>query len=409
MPGRGRWPATPTAQCRSASGSNQLMAFAPRPLYASSPRRALYRRTRIMNQNFPNREPVIVHDQELHVVRRLPSNAEVKVRPGERINIADQLGVSPNDVNKHMLRPVGSTFAAGEAMAKMRKGLRNTVVASPMTGLLLSIDSDTGVGLLAPGTGGDIRSLVSGDVEYVDGRQSIAIRTVGSRLFGIVAVGPSVQGTLCLAVSGPGEEAQPDRITPDMRGKVVVAGASVSASTLRRLMDVGAAGVIVGGIVEREVSACFGVPAEDRLSPWRIGPSDTGIGDSMTTSIAIVATEGFGSLPIAADVFAFLKRYDATPVTLITTTRMSGFLARPQIISVNQGMLDEDAPAQPITLSAETRVRIIDQANLGVTGTVAERPKRVRRADGVAVDVMTITTPDNKSRVVAANNVEVIA
>ena len=39
----------------------------------------------------------------------------------------------------------------------------------------------------------------------------------------------------------------------------------------------------------------------------------------------------------------------------------------------------------------------------------AERPKRVRRADGVAVDVMTITTPDNKDRVVAANNVEIIA
>ena len=44
-----------------------------------------------------------------------------------------------------------------------------------------------------------------------------------------------------------------------------------------------------------------------------------------------------------------------------------------------------------------------------MTGRVAERPKRVRRADGVAVDVMTITTPDNKDRVVAANNVEIIA
>jgi hypothetical protein len=380
-----------------------------------------------MNQNFPNREPVIVHDQELHVVRRMPSNAEVKVRPGERIssdhviaktdprqlavriNIADQLGVSPNDVNKFMLRPVGSTFGAGEAMAKMRKGLRNTVVASPMTGLLLSIDSDTGVGLLAPGTGGDVRSLVSGDVEYVDGRQSIAIRTVGSRLFGIVGVGPSTEGVLAMAVGGPGEEAQPDRISADMRGKIVVAGASVSATTLRRLMDVGAAGVIVGGIVEREVSACFGVPAEDRLSPWRVGPSDTGMGDSMTTSIAIVATEGFGSLPITADAFAFLKKFEGTRVTLITTTRMSGFLARPQIISINQEMLDDDAPAQPITLSTETRVRLIDQASLGMTGRVAERPKRVRRADGVAVDVMTITTPDNKDRVVAANNVEIIA
>jgi hypothetical protein len=380
-----------------------------------------------MNQNFPNREPVIVHDQELHVVRRLPSNAEVKVRPGERIsgdhviaktdprhlavriNIADQLGVSPHDVNKYMLRPVGSTFGAGEAMAKMRKGLRNTVVASPMTGLLLSIDSDTGVGLLAPGTGGDVRSLVSGDVEYVDGRQSIAIRTVGSRLFGIVGVGPSTEGTLVMAVGGPGEEALPERVTAEMRGKIVVAGASVSATTLRRLMDVGAAGVIVGGIVEREVSACFGVPAEDRLSPWRIGPSDSGMGDSMTTSIAIVATEGFGSLPITADAFAFLKKFEGTHVTLLTTTRMSGFLARPQIISVNQQMLDDDAPAQPIALSTDTRVRLVDQANLGMTGKVAERPKRVRRADGVAVDVMTITTPDNKDRVVAANNVEVIA
>ena len=40
-----------------------------------------------MNQNFPNREPVIIHDQELHVVRRLPSNAEVKdPHLGARIN-----------------------------------------------------------------------------------------------------------------------------------------------------------------------------------------------------------------------------------------------------------------------------------------------------------------------------------
>ena len=156
-----------------------------------------------MNENFPNREAVIVRDRELHVVRRLPANADVKVRAGERISgdhviaktdprnlavriaIADQLGVAPTEVGKHLIRQVGSSFAAGEAIAKTRKGLRNTVVASPMTGTLLSIDSDTGVGMLAPGSGGDVRALVSGDVEYVDGKQSVAIRTVGSRLFGI--------------------------------------------------------------------------------------------------------------------------------------------------------------------------------------------------------------------------------
>jgi hypothetical protein len=380
-----------------------------------------------MNQNFPNREAVIVYDQELHVVRRLPGNAEVKVRAGERISgdhviaktdprhlavritIADQLGISPHDVAKHMLRPVGSAFAAGEAMAKTRKGLRNTVVASPVSGTLLSIDPDTGVGLLAPGAGGDIRSLVSGDVEYVDGKQSIAIRTVGSRLFGIVGVGPSVEGALCLAVGGPGEELHPDNVTPDMRGRIVVAGATISAATLRRLLDVGAAGVVVGGIIEREVSACFGIPAEDRLAAWRVGPSDTGIGDNMMTTIAIVAIEGFGSIPISGDAFTYLKRFDNQQVTLLTTTRVSGFLARPQVIHVNQDALDDDAPAKPIALTGDTRVRLVDQANLGLAGTVADKPKRVRRADGMNVDVLTVATSDGAMRTVAANNIEILA
>ena len=380
-----------------------------------------------MNESFPNRDAAIVNNQELHVVRRLPQNADVKVRAGERISadhviaktdprhlavriaIADQLGVAPGDVAKHMLRQVGSTFAAGEAMAKTRKGLRNTVVASPMNGTLLSIDSDTGVGLLAPGSSGDIRSLVSGDVEYVDGRQSIAIRTVGSRLFGIVGVGPSVEGQIHIAVNGPGEEIQPESIASGLTGKIVVAGATIRAAVLRRLMDAGAAGVIVGGIIERELSACFGVPSEDRISPWRIGPSDTGLGDSLMTTIAVVATEGFGSIPITADAFAFLKRLDGQRVTMLTTTRLSGFLARPQIIHVNEDKLDDEAPATALSLTSDTRVRVVDQSGLGVIGKVVEKPKRIRRADGLTVDVMTVLTPDGKSRTVATNNVEIIA
>ena len=380
-----------------------------------------------MNENFPNREPVIVHDQELHVVRRLPGNADVKVRAGERISgdhiiaktdprhlavrisIADQLGVAPADVGKHMLRQVGSTFAAGEAIAKTRKGLRNTVVASPLTGTLLSIDTDTGVGLIAPGASGDIRSLVAGDVEYVDGRQSIAIRTVGSRLFGIVGIGPSVEGIVCIAVNGPSDELQADKITSEMAGKIVVGGATISAAVLRRLMEIGAVGVVIGGLVEREVSACFGVPAEDRISPWRIGPSDIGIGDSMMTSFAIVATEGYGHLPMAPEAFAFLQKLDGQSATMLTTTRVSGFLARPQIIHVNEEALDDDAPAAPLALRPDTRVRVVDQSGLGITGKVAENPKRVRRGDGITVDAVSVMTADGKVRTVATNNVEVIA
>lgn len=380
-----------------------------------------------MNENFPNREAVIVRDRELHVVRRLPANAEVKVRAGERISgdhviaktdpknlavriaIADQLGVAPADVAKHLIRQVGSTFAAGEAMAKTRKGLRNTVVASPMAGTLLSIDADTGVGLLAPGGGEDVRSLVSGDVEYVEGKQSVAIRTVGSRLFGIVGIGPSVSGDLRIAVGGPGEELTSKASGADMAGQIVVGGSHANAATMRRLMEVGAAGLIVGGMVEREIAACLGIPAEDRLAPWRVGPTDIGIGDSLMSNLAIMATEGFGVLPICGDVFSFLKTLDGQRVSLLTTSRINGYLSRPQLLLVNEAMLDEDAPAEAMTMTESTRIRVTDQESLGLSGTVAERPKRLRKADGILVEIMSVTTSDGKTRTVASNNVEVVA
>lgn len=380
-----------------------------------------------MNENFPNREAVIVRDRELHVVRRLPSNADVKVRAGERISgdhviaktdpknlavriaIADQLGVAPADVPKHMIKQVGSTFAAGEAMAKTRKGLRNSVVASPQAGTLLSIDPDTGVGILAPGSGGDVRALVSGDVEYVEGRQSIAIRTVGSRLFGIVGIGPSVSGQLRIAVTSPGEELSTKSISSDMSGQIVVGGTHASASAMRRLMEVGAAGLVVGGMVEREIAACLGIPAEDRLAPWRVGPSDVGIGDGLMSNLSIMATEGFGALPINGDVFAFLKHLEGQKVSLLTTTRVNGHLSRPQLLAVNEEMLDEDAPGDPMTLTEMSKVRITDQESLGLSGVVAERPKRLRKGDGILVEIMSVTTTDGKTRTVATNNTEVLA
>jgi hypothetical protein len=380
-----------------------------------------------MNENFPNREAVIVKNQELHVVRRLPANAEVRVRPGERISsdhviartdprnlavrisIADQLGIAPADVPKHMLRQVGSSFATGEAMAKTRKGLRNTIVAAPMSGTLLAIDSDTGVGLLAPGSGGDIRALIAGDVEYIEANQSVAIRTVGSRLFGIVGIGPSVEGVIRVAVSSPGEELTANAVAPDMTGQIIVGGSFAGAAAMRRLMEVGAAGLIVGGMVEREVSACLGIPAEDRLSAWRIGPNDVGIGDHLMANLAVVATEGFGSLPMSGDAFAFLKANDGKQASLLTATRVTGFLARPQIVIVNVDALDEDAPATPMSITDKTRVRIVDQAGLGTVGTIAEPPKRSRRSDGVMVDVMSIALSDGKTRSVAKTNVEILA
>lgn len=380
-----------------------------------------------MNLNFPNRDALMTRDSELHVTRRLPGGSDIRVRAGERItadhviaktdarslairiSIADQLGVGPADAVKHLLRPVGSSFAAGEAMAKTRKGLKNVVVACPVAGTLLSLDAENGIALLAPGGGGEVRALVGGDVAYVDGKQTVSLRTVGSRLYGIVGIGQPVRGVLRLAVSAPGEELATSAVTGDMKGQIVVAGAFSSAQTLRKLMDVGALGVVTGGFVDREIAACLGLPADDRLAPWRLGPRDVGIADSIMADIGLMATEGFGRLPISAQAFAFLKALEGREVVLLTATRVTGHLSRPQLIAVNEEALDDEAPHAVAKLEVGTAVRIVEPTQLGAIGAISAMPSRVRRGDGQMVDVVGVTGPDGKGREVALANVEIVA
>jgi hypothetical protein len=380
-----------------------------------------------MNLNFPNRDALMTRDSELHVTRRLPGGGDIKVRAGERItadhviaktdarslairiSIADQLGVGPADAAKHLLRPVGSSFAAGEAMAKTRKGLKNVVVACPVAGTLLSLDAETGIGLLAPGGGGEVRALVGGDVAYVDGKQTVSLRTVGSRLYGIVGIGQPVRGVLRVAVTGPGEELATGAVNADMKGQIVVGGSFASAQTLRKLMDVGALGVVTGGFVDREIATCLGVPADDRLAPWRIGPRDVGIADSMMANIGLMATEGFGRLPISPQAFAFLRELEGREVVLLTATRVTGHLSRPQLIAVNEEALDDEAPHAVATLEIGTAVRIVEPTQLGTSGSVSAMPRRVRRGDGQMVDVVGVTGPDGREREVALANVEIVA
>jgi hypothetical protein len=379
-----------------------------------------------MNVNFPNRGYVVTRDRELRVVRRLPGSGEIKVRTGERltadhvlvrtdpksaavvISLADQLGVPPQDVTKHLMKPVGATFSAGEALARNRKGLRSVVVAAPIGGTLLSID-ETGTAQIAPGSGGDIRAMIAGDVEFIDGKESISIRTAGSRLYGIVGLGQNVSGTLRIVAGGASEELQASKIHANLAGAIVVGGSFASAAALNKLIEVGAAGVITGGIVDREVMATMGVASDDRMALWRLKPGQLHIGEGRALGVSMMATEGFGSLPMNPDVFQFLKEVEGKPAVLFTATRVVGFLERPKLIVVSEEMLDDDVPVQTTSLQKGGKARLVDQNGLGQSVTVGGSPRRSRRGDGNLIEVVDVLSGSGQSRTVPLANVEVIA
>ncbi|HEY7032801.1 MAG TPA: hypothetical protein VH482_15765 [Thermomicrobiales bacterium] len=381
-----------------------------------------------MNLSFPHREALVVRNHELRVIRRLSGNPDVKVRAGERVAhdqviartdptasavklpIADQLGVAPQEVARCLMRPVGSSFATGEALARSRKGLRNVVVAAPVGGVLLSVDPVTGVGLLAPGNGGEVKALVGGDVEFVDGRHAISIRTVGSRLLGIVGFGDAVGGQIRVIAGQPREDLPPGKVTPDLGGKIVVAGSWVSAAALKRLLDVRAVAVVSGGIVEREIAGGLGLHAEDRLAPWRLGSSDRVIGEHLPPGISVMATEGFGPLPMHPDAFALLKEAEGREAVLFPSTRVTGELMRPELI-VCDGVeaLDDDGLTSHAAFVAGAPVRLTDQGSLGTIGTLAGGPRRSRSGDGLVFDVVDVDIEGSAGRTVPIADVEIVA
>lgn len=379
-----------------------------------------------MNLNFPHREAVVVRDHELRVTRRFPSEGQTKVRSGERVAadsllgktdpmasavrvpVADQLAVPPKEVGRCLLRPVGSTFAAGDPLARTRRGLRNAVITAPAAGVLTEIDNDTGIVTLTPANAGEVRALVPGDVEYLDGRQAVVIRTVGSRVLGIVGLGEQARGPLKIAVDAPDQELAVGRIGPALRGAVVVGGAFAGAAAMAKLVEVGAVALVTGGFVEREVASFLGWQTEDRLAAWRPPAGERAMGEGFPTPLVLMATEGFGPLPMNADAFGLLTGLAGQAAVVLGGTRVGAPLVRPEVIVADEALLDEDAQTSHAAIVPDARVRLVDQANLGLIGTVAGEARRERLGDGILVDVVDVTLAKGGTQTVPLANVEVV-
>ena len=379
-----------------------------------------------MNLNFPHREAVVVRGHELRVVRRFATEGDIKARAGERVgpdqvlgksdpsaaavrvDLADRLDISPREASKHLLKPVGSTFGVGEAMARARRGLRTAVVAAPVAGTLIDVDTETGVASLVPTGAGELTAMVPGDIEFVDGRQSVMIRTVGARVLGIFGIGGQARGPLRIAVGGPGEELSVKAITGDMKGAVVVGGAVAGAAALAKLVEVGAAAIVTGGMLDREVATFMDWQGNDRLAPWRPQVGSGVLADGSPSRLVMMVTEGFGRLPIAAPAWEAMGEANGRSAVVFATTRLSAPLSRPELILPNEGALDDDATTSQAALVPGAAVRLVDQANLGRFGTVAADPRRDRAGDGQVVDVVEIALGEGGSVTVPASAVEVL-
>jgi hypothetical protein len=374
----------------------------------------------------PTRQPLLVRENELRIMRRLPVQGNVSVRPGDRvepgaivataehanapflINVAHELDMDPAAVPERLTKDPGQAIAANEPIAKRRRGLRTTSVRSPVAGTFIGFDTITGTAAIRPhATRVELAAYVSGVIEDVETAWGVTIRTFGSRFYGTFGLGDETFGVLKVVGGDRQRPLSPDLIDGRASRAVIAAGGTASAAALAKAVQVGARGVIVGSIEENELTSFLRVP-EGTL--WRVGLPDWKL-PFASSPITIVITEGFGRAAMAAPFYETLAANDGAEISLCGLTRLAGGLSRPEVLLPSRaGMRGGDESSLPVaSLSPGATVRLVDQDHLGVIATVREAP-RFRRFDGdVLLDALVIDLPNGEPMLVPTANVEVLS
>ena len=215
--------------------------------------------------------------------------------------MTELLGRPPGQVSALLLARPGSVLEEGEALARDPQGRE---VRSPVNGLLLSLSASDGSVLLAPlGEEEPVIGHVHGRVHSVE-PGSIVLEVPGVVLRGVGGTGEAVHGELVVAVHTPEEELRAGAIDVGATGRIVVGGSRASAETLTRARAMGVAGIVLGGVLDKELRDFEAIQRRRR----EIG--------GLAGSFGVLLLEGFGKVGIDPQRFAWLRAHAGRTASL---------------------------------------------------------------------------------------------
>lgn len=318
------------------------------------------------------------------------------------LNIANKLGIPPEDITTVMLKEVGDRIANGEtiALAKSLFGLIKTPCAATIEGTIESISHVTGQ-VLQRGepTPVEVKAYVRGEVVEVIPREGVVVACQGSFVQGIFGIGGETHGPIHVATSDNHTVLADTLIKDDMKGKIVVGGSIVTAAALRKAIAVGVKGIVVGGFDDKDLRDFLG---------YDIGVAITGSEEIGTT---LVVTEGFGQINMAGRTFELLKRHEGRLACINGATQIRAGVIRPEVVIPSEtsvGIKGDGASAVE-GLKIGSPVRVIRHPFFGHLGTVSDLPSPLQVLESESkARVLEVEFESGKRAVVPRANVEMI-
>ncbi|MCE9536459.1 MAG: hypothetical protein K8R65_08620, partial [Nitrospirae bacterium] len=318
------------------------------------------------------------------------------------LNLANQLGVAPDEIHESLIKKAGDSVTKDEVLAENKPLIKwfKTEVLSPITGVVESLSTVTGQVLLRePPRVLELLGYVEGLIVEVIPLQGVVVETDCSLVQGIFGIGGETRGEIVIAVTSPDEALEPRHLTPAMKGKVVVGGSFISSEALTRAKEVGVAGLVIGGIHDKDLRALLG---------YDLGVAITG---TEQVGFTLILTEGFGTIPMAGKTFNLLSAHAGQQASISGATQIRAGVIRPEIIipKGTAGTQAVVAVAEREGIRIGDQVRVIRDPLFGKIGEVASLPSDLQKIPTESdVRVMEVRFPDGSRAMIPRTNIELI-
>ena len=358
-------------------------------------------------------------------VRRLPLKGEVLVKaddwvlpdsavaranlPGimQTVKVASRLGVDASEVPDLLTIKLGDRVERGDLIART-KGLFNKFfiadAKASTSGIIEIISPISGnVGIRESPTPVEITAYIPGRITQVLEGEGVQITAHGALIQGIFGLGGERRAPLQMVSQSPDQPLTENDINPSLAGKVIVGGSNISGAALKKAADMGVVGIVVGGIIDKDMVDYLG---------YDIGVAITG---HENIPLTLVLTEGFGTIAMATRTFNLLKSLEGRTAAISGATQIRAGVIRPKVIVADetpeQSANHQDEVALDFTLHPGAPIRIIREPYFGALATVTELPTQLVQVDsGTEVRVLRATLNSSGEEVtVPRANVEIVA
>jgi hypothetical protein len=274
-------------------------------------------------------------------IRRLPLPGRVVVEVGAKvkaadvvartelpgkvnlINLANILGVMPDELAAKLTIEIGAAIAKGKVIAESRSffGLFRTTQTSPIDGTLESVSEVTGTAVLRePPIPVEVTAYVDGEVVEIIPDEGVVVEARAALIQGIFGLAGEVTAPIMVVAKGPDQVLDAGDIKPEHAGKAVIGGARATLAALRAAIEHKVAAVVCGGFAYQDIKDLLG---------YDVGVAVTGTEPLPTT---LVVTEGFGDIAMAGATYELLASLDGKRASVNGATQIRAGVIRPEVV-----------------------------------------------------------------------------